>query len=88
MSLGDCRFETTAATEMCVICLQAYQYWVWLFYCLFDFCAYVKASFLQKCMRSWDELGIFQPKSYFAFAIGLSSMVSIFNEVGAKSNID
>jgi len=28
MSLGDCRFETTAATEMCVICLQAYQYWL------------------------------------------------------------
>jgi hypothetical protein len=37
-------------------------------------------------MRSWDELGIFQPKSYFTFALGLSSMATIFNEVGAKSN--
>jgi hypothetical protein len=79
MSLGDCRFETTATTELCIICLQNYRNWVWLFYCLFDFCAYVKASFLQKCMRSWDELGwVFQPKSHFTFALGLSSMVSIF----------
>jgi hypothetical protein len=41
-------------------------------------CLCIKASFLQKCMRSWDELGVFQPKSHFTFALGLSSMVSIF----------